>query len=407
MIREGALRLEGQVVDADDHPVGGRDGRACRRIRRARRRARPMAGLRSTRWSARPYTLVARAPAGGRRAGHREADRQERSGRAPAAAGRKGRRSRSPASDGKPIDGATVELRGDRRAARRRRRPATTTFAPVVPGGYQLAAWADGTARTLQWLQVGAGETAAKLDARRRCAASRAASSTRAGSRRRRRARHVSRRLGLEPAGRRAARRRRRPTRRRVQVRGAAGGLVPVRRPRTPTYARGSSALVTLDGKNEQRGVTITLAAGAVVRGIVVDATKQPVAAARVRIGIASRRGMMFEPPRQAYTDGKGAFEIKGLPRRELAGGRDARDRRVADRRRRHDARRCRRRHARDRRHRHDRRHRRRSAGQPDRRRAGLGGTELPRRSAAPATSRNSGCAAFRRSSPTAPAASR
>ncbi|HEY5948511.1 MAG TPA: carboxypeptidase-like regulatory domain-containing protein, partial [Kofleriaceae bacterium] len=42
------------------------------------------------------------------------------------------------------------------------------------------------------------------------------------------------------------------------------------------------------------------------------------VSGARVRIGIASRRGMVFEQPRQAYSDAKGAFEIKGLARREL-----------------------------------------------------------------------------------------
>src|SRR5258708_29362798 len=60
-------------------------------------------------------------------------------------------------------------------------------------------------------------------------------------------------------------------------------------------------------------------AGGAAVRGHVVDATKQPLPSARVRIGISSRRGMIFEPPRQAYSDGKGEFEIKGLPKRELA----------------------------------------------------------------------------------------
>jgi len=86
-----------------------------------------------------------------------------------------------------------------------------------------------------------------------------------------------------------------------------------------PERARGMSALVTLDGKTARDDVTITLAVGAIVRGTVVDATKAPVAGARVRIGITSKRGMIFEPPRQAYSDAKGAFEIKGLPRRELS----------------------------------------------------------------------------------------
>src|SRR5262249_44627541 len=54
-------------------------------------------------------------------------------------------------------------------------------------------------------------------------------------------------------------------------------------------------------------------------RGRVVDASKAPLSGARVRIGIASRRGVIFEPPRQVYSDANGTFEIKGLPKRELA----------------------------------------------------------------------------------------
>ena len=81
--------------------------------------------------------------------------------------------------------------------------------------------------------------------------------------------------------------------------------------------APGTSTLVTLDGTTERTGVTITMAAGAVVRGRVVDANKQPVPSARVRIGLALRT-MIVAPPRQAFTDAQGAFELKGLPRREL-----------------------------------------------------------------------------------------
>ena len=39
----------------------------------------------------------------------------------------------------------------------------TATFTPVAPGAYQLAAWADGKARTLQWTQVGVGDTTERL----------------------------------------------------------------------------------------------------------------------------------------------------------------------------------------------------------------------------------------------------
>jgi large repetitive protein len=85
------------------------------------------------------------------------------------------------------------------------------------------------------------------------------------------------------------------------------------------SYAPGSSALVTLDGKTPRDGVTITLAAGAIVRGKVVDGGGQPVASARVRVGVAAGpRAMIFEAPRQAFSDERGAFEIAGLPRRPL-----------------------------------------------------------------------------------------
>ena len=84
--------------------------------------------------------------------------------------------------------------------------------------------------------------------------------------------------------------------------------------------------MVTLDGKTEKTGVTVTLPAGAEVRGRVVDTNNQPVAGARVEIGAARGRGrrgggggqLVSQPPRQAYSDSSGAFAIKGLPRGEL-----------------------------------------------------------------------------------------
>src|SRR5213078_4500932 len=100
-----------------------------------------------------------------------------------------------------------------------------------------------------------------------------------------------------------------------------------------PERAPGSSALITLDGKTPRDGVVIALEVGAVVKGKVVDGQRRPVAAARVRIGGGSGgpggvggrggpggpRGRMFEPPRQSFSDGDGAFEIRGLPRRPLS----------------------------------------------------------------------------------------
>ncbi len=64
-------------------------------------------------------------------------------------------------TDGKPIETANVELRGNDFQT-------TTTvhgnasFAPVVPGNYELIAWADGTARTTQRMRV-AGNAKVRL----------------------------------------------------------------------------------------------------------------------------------------------------------------------------------------------------------------------------------------------------
>src|SRR5262249_47560339 len=63
--------------------------------------------------------------------------------------------------DGKPIDGATVELRGnDRQTAHASHGEAT--FAPVVPGVYQLVASAPGLAPASEQIRI-AGEWRARL----------------------------------------------------------------------------------------------------------------------------------------------------------------------------------------------------------------------------------------------------
>src|SRR5438552_1585155 len=58
--------------------------------------------------------------------------------------------------------GATVELRGvDVQRAVTQTGPAV--FSPVVPGGYQIAAWADGKAHAFQRIQIGTGDAQARL----------------------------------------------------------------------------------------------------------------------------------------------------------------------------------------------------------------------------------------------------
>jgi protocatechuate 3,4-dioxygenase beta subunit len=218
--------------------------------------------------------------------------------------------------DGKPIDGATVELRGTD-AQREVTKAGTAVFATVVPGAYQVAAWADHTARTLQWLSVGAGDTQAKIvlvagapvagrvvDERGTPVAGALVTFHGASDW----SQQADRRYDAITTGSDGA----------FRFDAVAAGSFRFSAAH-PSYAPGSSQLLTLDGRNERTGITIELASGAVVRGRVVDGEHHPVAGARVRIGAASRRGMIFEPPRQAYSDDSGAFEVKGLPRRELA----------------------------------------------------------------------------------------
>jgi uncharacterized GH25 family protein len=310
----GDLRLEGIVLDGEDHPVvGATVVLSSNPPREAVSEAD--GGFAFDHLVGRPYTLVARAKAGiagpvtaRLTATSAPVELHLRPGAKVTVA--------VVATDGKPVDGATVELRGDD-LQRAKTKNGSAAFAPVVPGGYQVAAWTEHTARSLQWLTVGAGETQAKLVL--------AAGAAVSGK--------VVDDHGNAVAG------------ARVTFHGASDWSQQAdpkldavtttsdgsfRFPAVaagsfrfaaahPSFAPGQSPLVTLDGKTERAGIVIELAAGATVRGRVIDAQKQPVVGARVRIGVASRRGMIFEPPRQAYSDGAGAFEVKGLSKRELA----------------------------------------------------------------------------------------
>ncbi len=221
------------------------------------------------------------------------------------------------AADSTPIAGATVELRDVDVQTGTTDAAGALVLLPVVPGGYDVVAWAPGHAKTFQFARVAVGKTEIKImlvagaavsgrvidEAGKPIAAARVryagASdwSMQADDRRDAvvSASDGSFRFAALPAG-------------SFRFIGASGD-----------YAAGSSALVKLDGVNEKSGVDVVLPKGAVVKGRVLDQNKQPVASARVRIGVAGRNMMVAEAPRQAFSDGKGEFEIRGLPRRELA----------------------------------------------------------------------------------------
>jgi len=311
----GALRLEGQVVDSEDHPVGGAIVTLGSNPPRTAT-TEADGGFVFEALIGRPYTLIARA---------------EKGIAGPVTARLTGKSDPvvlhlRPAAKvtisvidggGKPIEAATVELRGTDHQQQLTTKTGTATFATVVPGGYQVAAWTDKLAHSMTWIQVGAGETTAKLvlapgapvvgkvvdDHGTAIAGARVTFHGASDWSQQADERYDGQVTGADGTFKFAAM--------------AAGSFRFAAA--HPDYAPGVSTLVTLDGKTERTGITITVAAGAIVRGHVVDSAKQPIASARVRVGISSRRGMIFEPPRQAYSDAKGNFEIKGLARRELA----------------------------------------------------------------------------------------
>jgi uncharacterized GH25 family protein len=311
---KGTLRLEGQVIDADEHPVAGATvvlgSNPPRTLTTEGDGGFAFDGL-----VGRPYTLIARAPQG--IAGPVTARLTSKSDPVILHLRPGAKVTVSVVGiDGKPIDGATVELRGTD-YQKQMTKAGATTFAAVIPGGYQVAAFADGLATSHTFLEVGAGDNTVKLML--------VAGAPVAG--------RVVDDNGHGVAGARVTYHGASDWSQQADDRydgitsGADGAFKFAALPSGsfrfsavhPDYAPGQSAMVTLDGKHEQTGVTITVPAGATVKGTVVDTEGKPVAGARVRVGRNSRRGMVFEPPRQAYSDGGGAFEIKGLPRHELA----------------------------------------------------------------------------------------
>jgi hypothetical protein len=83
-------------------------------------------------------------------------------------------------------------------------------------------------------------------------------------------------------------------------------------------HAPGTSALVTLDGASARDGVEITLPAGAAIAGVVRSAEGAPVAGALVRVAARDAGPLASPEVRQATSDGEGRFRIAGLPRRAV-----------------------------------------------------------------------------------------
>lgn len=79
------------------------------------------------------------------------------------------------------------------------------------------------------------------------------------------------------------------------------------------SFARGHSDTIELDGVTARTGVDIQLASGVTLAGTVVDQDGRAVPSAGVRVLVdAGRR--WGQRPRQTFTDEQGAFEFRGLP---------------------------------------------------------------------------------------------
>ena len=308
----GILRLEGQVIDASDAPVAG----ATVVISSNPERTTTTEDDGSFGFDGlvgRPYQVAARAPAGvaGPVTTRLTQDSE------PVVLKLR------PASSvtvevvddaGKPVDGATIELRGlDTQVATTA--AGKVTIAPVIPGWYQLAAWAPGFARSYTWLEVQGDATAARVALRRGAAV----------------AGRVVDSAGAPVAG------------ARVTFGGASDWSVQIDARRDgqltgadgrfrfdaiaagsvrfdahhPDHAPASSAIVTLDGVTPVEDVEIVVPDGATISGKVVDDKGAPVASARVRIGVAGA-GFVSGPPRQVFSDDGGGFTVRGLPMRAL-----------------------------------------------------------------------------------------
>jgi hypothetical protein len=230
------------------------------------------------------------------------------------------------AADAKPIAGATVELRGADVQLAQTGPDGAAKFAAVVPGGYTVVAFAAGMAKVSRQVRV------AKTEHVRLVLAGGAPVSGRGGDDAAAPvsgAKVLAVALGLPLDARRDA-----------ATSGAdgsftfdllaAGSLRFVAN--DAVHASGTSELVVLDGATAKHDVLIVMAAGAIVRGRVVDTAKQPVEGARVEIAGAPPRergrggrggpggfgGPRRGETRQAITDAKGEFTLQGLPRGPL-----------------------------------------------------------------------------------------
>lgn len=311
----GQAKLSGRVVDGAGAPVAGATisvtSRPPRQATSGADGAFSFDGLLPL-----PYLVTAYAPSGV--AGPVEVKASDTDGGAPLQlAMRAGQSVELEAVDGegKPVDGATVELRGALEIRVAKAAQGRAVIGPVASGSYHVAVWAEGYAPSFQPLVVSGDATFARVEL--------AKGSPVHG--------HVVDDAGKPVAG------------ARVRFEAATDAIAGTDLVRDstltdqdgkfgfPAMALGSyrfvathatlgtqaSSVMRVEGR-ELSDVSIAMPAGAAVSGRVVDGSGAPAAFARVRLGITIPGSRLVVPPRELTTNEKGEFALSGLARRQL-----------------------------------------------------------------------------------------
>ena len=307
---EGPLRLEGQVVDEDDHPVGGAevwissvpprstksegdgtfavDKLVGREYSLAATSGDLLGRLTSYKLTATSDPVVIRIAAGAKVIVSVAGD------------------------DAKPIDGAQVKLAVEGERVAKTGADGTATLKPVHPGWVAVQVTATGYAPASAFTQVGSAGATGQIK--------------------------VTLHKGVGVAGRVIDESGKPIAKARVTTTGLwdlSGGVDPAitdaqgqfafaaLAPGTHTllasdgeHAPASSAPITI-GERPLTNIEIVMKQGGVIAGVVVDDAGKPAAFATIRVG-ADGNQMWMVASRQATTDKTGAFEVRGLARTKL-----------------------------------------------------------------------------------------
>jgi protocatechuate 3,4-dioxygenase beta subunit len=215
----------------------------------------------------------------------------------------------------RPVDGATVELRGidvrETAAAQGR-----VALAAVLPGAYRIAAWAEGYGRAFQLVEVGAGTTSVRVELARGVPVSGRVTDEAGKPVAEARVRYETASDAIAGSD----------LVRDAVITGADGkfafAAMPIGSYRfIATHAAlgtQSSSLTRVESSSAIDNVSVVMPPGCTVRGKVVDAAGAAAAFARVRLGITIPGARLVVPPREVRTNASGEFEISGMARRQL-----------------------------------------------------------------------------------------